>query len=146
MGFSRGKIKRDIRDDKFSKLIRLAANWTCQKCGKYYPEGRGRAGLHCSHFYGRARRSVRWHPWNAASHCSTCHGYLESNPIIFDHWIYEYLGKERYDKLRIIQNGLSKWTKHDLELINKHLHKELKKMEAIKANGNDEFYFFKAYE
>lgn len=139
-------MKRDCRDDKFSHLIRLAANWTCQRCGKYYPEGSARRGLHCSHFYSRIKPITRWHPWNAASHCGGCHIYLGDNPIIFDRWIFDYLGKEKYDRLKLLSNKTTNWRNYEKDLINKHLAKELKLMLERRKDGDQSFYFFQPFE
>jgi len=138
-------IKRDKKDIKFSNLIRMAANWTCQRCGTYYPEGR-RGGLDCSHFFSRTKRSVRWHPWNAAAHCRGCHQYLGDNPIIFTRWIQEYLGADKYGKLKVLQNRTVHWKNYEMECINNHLAKELKIMEGRRFDGDMEHYFFPAWE
>ncbi len=86
------KVRRDPLDDLFSKLVRERANWCCEKCGKYHPEGTRRS-LHCSHFFSRRKRSTRWDPRNAAAHCFKCHQELGENPIEFTKWIKAYLGE-----------------------------------------------------
>jgi len=138
-------VKRDCRDIKFSELIRLAANWTCQRCGREFQHG-STSGLHCSHFYSRRKKSVRWHPLNAAAHCHGCHAFLGENPIVFDRWIFDYLGKEKYNRLKILQRQTVRLTKPYLEDLNKHLGKELKVMEERRASGDLEHYFFTPFE
>lgn len=84
------KIRRDKRDILFSILVRERANWTCQVCGKFFPEG-VRRGLECSHHFSRRKRSVRWDPSNASAHCMSCHQKLGENPVEFRDWISEEL-------------------------------------------------------
>ena len=95
-------IKRDKFDDVFSKFIRTRAKWFCEKCGKYFPEG-NRAGLHCSHMFGRRNITVRYHPDNAFSHCVYCHKYLSENPVEFAQWAEKILGKETIAKVQEIK-------------------------------------------
>ena len=85
-------------DDWFSRCVREAANWTCERCGTYYSEG-ARQGLHCSHLFGRRRLSVRYAPDNAVAHCFTCHQILGENPLRFASWIRQHLGEEKTDLL-----------------------------------------------
>lgn len=70
-----GGVKRTPADDAFSLCVRERAGWTCEKCGKYYPEGAGRKGLHCSHYIGRGNWSVRLDRDNAESLCYGCHSH-----------------------------------------------------------------------
>ena len=71
-------IKRTKWDAVFSDFIRYRDNWTCQKCGRKYPEKS--PGLHCSHFYGRRSWSTRIEPNNAIALCYSCHLYVAANP------------------------------------------------------------------
>lgn len=108
------KVKLDKRDRLFSKLIRERVNWTCQRCGRYHPEGQ-RQSLHCSHIFSRRKRSVRWHPDNAVAHCFACHQYLGENPIEFAAWAEGILGEHRMALLRSLAGQMQKWTKPQLE-------------------------------
>ena len=74
-----GAIKRTTADKHFSNCIRLAANWTCNRCGAYSPEDK-RMGLHCSHYHGRGKLGTRFVVDNAEALCYGCHQYLGSNP------------------------------------------------------------------
>ena len=38
-------LKRDPLDAVFSDLVRERADWTCECCGKYFPERKG-SGIH----------------------------------------------------------------------------------------------------
>ena len=138
-------MKRDRRDIVFSKLIRERANWTCERCGKYYPEGL-RQGLDCSHFYGRRHRSTRWHPDNAFAHCRGCHQYLGSNPAIFAEFTRAALGDTRYDWLRERHNEIKKYTKAELEEIYQHLKSELERIEKLRFDGEQGYLEIVAYD
>lgn len=129
------KLKK--RDIAFSKLIRMRANWRCERCGKYYHEGQGQ-GLHCSHFFGRSRQSVRWHPLNAAAHCRGCHSYLGANPIEFKQWIHNYLGTTKYTVLVHLANARMRFSKAILEDVYQHLKSELKRMTVLRKEGATE--------
>lgn len=65
-------VKTTIADTWFSRCVRERAGWTCERCGRYYPEVY-RAALECSHHYGRKSWSVRFDPKNAESLCRACH-------------------------------------------------------------------------
>ena len=91
-------MKRDKADAEFSNMIRARDGWTCQRCGKRYPE---RAqGLHAAHIFSRGRKSVRWDEVNAVALCFSCHLWAHGNPTLFAEWIMKRLGKRRYEALR----------------------------------------------
>ena len=126
-------MKRDPRDQLFSKLVRCRSNWVCERCGKQYEPNS--QGLHASHLFGRRRRSVRWAPDNAAAHCFSCHNFLGENPRIFSRWITEHLGSEKADFLETKANTLVKWSKSDLEDIRKQLKSEWVAMQKMRDTG-----------
>lgn len=127
-------MKRDKIDDTFSKLVRERAEWTCECCGKEYPEGQ-RQGLHCSHFYSRRHKATRWSPMNAAAHCFSCHQKLGGNPVEFSAWIEKHIGSGALEILRERAHSICKLTKADKEDIYKHLKSEYKRMMALRADG-----------
>ena len=55
--------------------------------------------LQCSHFHGRASRSVRWDEDNASGLCGACHIYVTAHPIEHVEWFKERLG-DRFDLLQ----------------------------------------------
>lgn len=97
------KIKLDKIDKVFSLLVRTRAGWRCQRCQKFYPEGQ-RQGLHCSHIFGRAKKSTRWSEKNCVAHCHGCHAYLTANPVEFTEWARAHLGEDAFNKLRVQAN------------------------------------------
>ena len=97
------KIKISALDRKFSLYIRGRAKWTCERCHKKYSPPT--MALHCSHFWGRARKSVRFDPENAASICHGCHVFLTSYPEEHRAWFLKRLGQNRYDALMLRANN-----------------------------------------
>ncbi len=128
------RLKVTAPDSLFSKLVRERANWTCERCGTYYPEG-SRQGLDCSHFYTRSRRFVRWNPWNAAAHCVGCHSELGGNPVEFARWINDHLGWEKAGKLEVIANRPVRLKQHRLRDIKANLKASWEDMQARRKAG-----------
>lgn len=91
-------IKRTKWDAVFSNAVRERDRWTCQRCNKYYPEGK-RQGLHCSHFFGRARYSTRFDFDNCEALCHGCHQYLGSHPNLHREHKIVKLGSEKFNNL-----------------------------------------------
>lgn len=127
-----GGVKRTPADIAFSDCIRERDNWTCQACGKYYPEGQ-RMGIECSHFHSRGNWSIRFHPLNAEALCTYCH---------FHH------GGTRLPQVRTeFEQELLLDMKNDLNLgkmykktkgkgdIAKHYREEFKRMQKLRAEG-----------
>tara|TARA_R110000803_G_scaffold60838_3_gene120366 strand:+ start:10124 stop:10561 length:438 start_codon:yes stop_codon:yes gene_type:complete len=78
-------MKLTTADKWFSKLIREAAHWTCQKCGIISEEGRATGGdraMQCSHFISRQYKSVRLDSNNALCLCASCHAHVEKDPSL----------------------------------------------------------------
>ena len=72
----RFKVKTRVTDKLFSRYIRERDNWTCQYCGRVYRPDNAR-NLGCSHYFGRARESVRFDEDNAVALCTLpCHAEL----------------------------------------------------------------------
>ena len=118
------KISIKPLDKKFSFYIRSKANWTCEVCGKKYKPPT--KGLHCSHFWGRRNKSVRFDPDNVIAACFGCHRKFTENPEIHREFFMERLGEANYNILMLRAN---KFKKPDYFLINMWLTQELKKME-----------------
>jgi len=92
-------IRRDGDDIAFSKLIRERDKWTCQRCGKVYPEKS--QALHAAHIFSRGIKRTRHDPVNALALCYGCHSYFHTRPLEFHDWARERLGKKKYDALKI---------------------------------------------
>ena len=121
-------MKRSKWDKVFSDAVRTRDKWSCQRCNKYYPSGK-RQGLHCSHFYGRAKYSTRFDFDNAEALCYGCHQHLGSHPEEHRKHKMIKIGKSTFQKLTLRSNNRA--SKKDL-LSNwhyKYLKEKLRKYE-----------------
>lgn len=133
------KIKK--LDKVFSSLVRGRVNYTCENCNTYYPPGVGRMGIHCSHLWGRAKQSTRYHPLNAFCHCLGCHNFFTANPVLFAEWAEARLGPEEFANLRILAHQTIKRSKGDKEDLYDDMKAALQRMDAerIHTSGRIEF-------
>jgi hypothetical protein len=94
------KTKRDKCDALFSNYIRTRDKWQCQYCGKTP----NKQGLHCSHYYSRARESTRFDPENAVALCFSCHnliGHSSEYGGVYKEFMIKRLGKKGFDLLTL---------------------------------------------
>jgi len=138
-------IKRTPADKAFSDCIRERANWTCERCGTYYPEGH-RGGLECSHHHSRGKWGVRFDPINAESLCTGCHfldgGTQERRERVLTDAEQEIL----YEKARDTSLGrIVRKTKGKGDIA-KHYRNELKRMQDLRENGEVGRLEFIGYE
>lgn len=139
---SSGGIKITNPDKWFSLCVRERADWTCQRCGRKFPEeysidGLPKAqGLDCSHFIGRGNWSVRHDPLDADAHCRGCHGYFEANPHLFTEWKKERLGS-LYEILIEKSNNvmLGKQARKEKNEIAEHYKAEFFRMRELRNKG-----------
>lgn len=127
-------IKRDKYDVTFSQLIRERADFHCERCGKSYREST--QGLHCSHFYTRGNKAVRWCTLNAAAHCHGCHQYLGSNPMEFTAWVRGYLGDELFETLNERRQAIVRWKPWMKDEMLAHYKSELVRLQALRKAGH----------
>lgn len=92
----------DRADTMFSKAIRLR-DGRCLSCGKPAYEnndGDKILGIECSHFFIRAKESVRFDPKNADSLCpERCHPYYEAHKDEYREFKMRQLGPQRFKLL-----------------------------------------------
>lgn len=119
------KLKRSKADILFSSFIRERDDWTCQKCRLPCHDNRGY--LDCSHYFSRAKKSVRFDPSNAMSACKKCHDYLGKFENRGEHEaiFLRRLGKIEFDLLTVRAQTPQKV---DEEMICLWLEGELKKI------------------
>jgi len=110
-------MKFDKADTTFSKYIRYRDNWTCQRCHKRHPENS--QGLHCSHYFGRAKEGTRYDPDNCDALCFGCHQEWGSND------------KESYRNFKIKQLGINVFKLLEIKAFT--YHKKDRKMSYIIA-------------
>ena len=101
------RIRLDALDTLFSLYIRIRAMKRVGGCERCLKKKTSYKQLQCSHFFGRAKKSLRWDEDNAAGLCFGCHQYLGSHPLEHTKWFEEYLGEAKFTLLqareRIIQ-------------------------------------------
>ena len=125
------KIKQ--ADRWFSRCIRQAANWTCERCGTSYEEGS--QGLHCSHIFSRKHRTIRWCKDNAQALCFSCHSWYGGNPADSGAWITNLYGEGFMEILREKMNSKVRVSKLEEADIASHY----KKQYQMLLDGADEF-------
>ena len=78
-------------------------------------------GLECCHIFSRRYRSVRWDLDNLICLCHAHHFYAHSNPVLFAEFVKEYLGRYRYNQLKLKRWMVKKWSISELEELLKTL-------------------------
>ena len=99
-------MKIDKADQVFSLYIRTRANWTCERCLKYYEPPTN--SLHCSHFQGRRKENTRFDERNANALCFHCHQYFTANPAEHYAWQVEQKGQETVNNIVLASNTYCK--------------------------------------
>lgn len=100
------KIKIRPADIEYSLYIRAKAKGRCEKCGRVCElNGVKLFRLEASHYFSRAKESVRFDDRNVHALCSTCHkhmgGYTNKEDGEYDKWIKELLGEKGYILLKL---------------------------------------------
>lgn len=122
-------------DQAFSKCVREAAKWTCERCGSVHEPGS--MGLHCSHIFSRRHRTIRWCKDNVQALCFSCHQWFGGNPADSGVWVTELLGEGHIELLREKMNSKVKVSKAEEKEIAKHYRAELKLMQAGEKDDFD---------
>tara|TARA_R100000988_G_C3888585_1_gene111718 strand:+ start:57 stop:470 length:414 start_codon:yes stop_codon:yes gene_type:complete len=131
-------IKRNKWDKVFSDYIRTRDKWTCQRCGKYFPDTRGRGGLHCSHYFSRRSYSTRFDELNCEALCYGCHSYLGGHPEKHrEHKIFK-LGDEKFNNLKNKNREIRKRKEYENPEFYKFLKMKLKKVEGNNGEGEND--------
>lgn len=94
------RIRLTSKDRDWATKVKERAGWRCEKDGAYFGPRAG-ARLQAAHIFSRSIRSLRHDLDNGVSLCATHHFWAHHEPIEFAEWLREYLGKERYDALRL---------------------------------------------
>jgi len=129
------RLKRTPADHWFSRCVRIINDFTCQGCGKKYDESS--MGLHCSHYFGRAKKGVRYDALNAFAHCYGCHQRFGSNPDYFYRHYIDTYGEGALEILRekVEDIMLGKRMVKEVKDIAKHYKAEAARMENERAAG-----------
>ena len=126
-------VKSKPADTAFSKCVREAANWCCERCNTQYEKGA--QGLHCSHIYSRRHRTIRWSSLNVQALCFACHQWFGGNPADSGLWVREWLGEGATELLQEKRDSKVKVSKLEEKDIAKHYREQFKILEAKRAEG-----------
>ena len=142
-----GGIKVTPADSWFSKCIRERAEWTCEYpgCGRYYPEGAARAGLHCSHYIGRRNHSTRYEPLNGLSLCYGHHALVGGDPVAHTDLILEKIGEQNYEILLEKKRMIVPKADRDLRVIAKHFKLQYEAMRKKREAGQMGYLNFQGW-
>lgn len=100
-------VTRRPTDILWTKYMRLKQDYTCQKCGRYYPPDNKAAlmNLGVSHYHGRGHENVRFDEDNTNLMCNfPCHDYFDHHKGEYKEWMIRRLGQDRFDMLEVRAN------------------------------------------
>jgi hypothetical protein len=113
----RGLIKK--LDKAFSGLIRKRG--VCARCRK----GAEETTLQCAHIIGRRNFAVRWDIDNGIPLCYACHIFwAHKEPIWFNDFARDYLGRYKFEQLKLRARKICKWTIPEMQSLLTNLQKE----------------------
>lgn len=128
-----GGIKRTPADIAFSKCVREAAAWVCQKCKTPYPPNA--KGLECAHYQTRGKWSTRFDPFNVAALCTGCHMYIDSHPHEKIAWFQSHLGEARAEAVRLQSDKPAHGLKRRVKEIAVHFRREHERLLNRRSQG-----------
>ena len=137
-------VKIKPADTAFSRCVREASNWTCERCNARHEKSS--MGLHCSHIYSRRHRTIRWCKDNAQALCFSCHQWFGGNPADSGEWVTDLLGIGHIELLREKMFMKVKVSKLDEKDIAKHYREQLKILEKARSNGATGRLTFVSYQ
>ena len=126
-------IKRLAADSWFSRCVREAAKWKCQRCGAQHDPGS--QGLHCAHFMTRGKWATRFDPLNVAALCYGCHSFIDSRPYEKAQWFEEFLGSNVAQIIREKSENTKHGLKKYLKEITKHYKAEHERIQQANLDG-----------
>ena len=137
-------VKIKAADTAFSRCVREASDWTCERCGAKHE--RGSMGLHNSHIFSRRHRTIRWCVENTQALCFSCHQWFGGNPADSGKWITDLRGEGFIDLLREKRDIKLKVSKLEEKEIAKHYRGELKIIEEMRNAGQVGLIEFVSYQ
>jgi hypothetical protein len=103
MGASYGKGARGKATKLHSDYVRARAGWRCEHCGggegDLSPKGKPIKQVHCAHIITRHKPLTRTDENNAFCLCASCHFYFTKWPVEFAKFVFEKIGKRKYNAL-----------------------------------------------
>jgi len=137
-------VKIKPADTAFSRCVRTANDWRCERCNCQHIEGS--QGLHCSHIYSRRHRNIRWCKENAQALCFPCHQWFGGSPADSGPWIEEFVGAGTLDILREKMHSGIKVSKLEEKDIAAHYRKQLKILEQKRNDGETGYIDFESWQ
>lgn len=89
------KTLRNKADKLWSQAVRQR-DGVCRRCGR----GPEEITLQAAHVISRRYKAIRWDLRNGIALCMGCHHWGHKQPVEFDWWVQELIGKETYESLR----------------------------------------------
>lgn len=129
------KISRNKLDVLMSNLVRCSTNYTCESCGKYYPPEL-RRGIHCSHYWGRGIKQLRYSELNTTSLCYGCHMRYTADPWSHTAFMRDRVGQDTLDKMAVLAYSNYRFFAKDQEKALLHLINEWQKMSQARRAGD----------
>ncbi len=143
-------MKRTVLDAVISDLIRERSDWTCERCGKIYEEGRIKGkcrSLENSHWTGRGGKSTRWFPDNLNAFCTGCHFYMGgAGRLEYDTFKKKELGMTRFDDLVLRCNKPRKYTPADRKDMLIHYRAQWKWLRNRRKRGETGYIDFVSWD
>ena len=137
-------VKIKPADQAFSRCVRNAQDWKCEKCNTQYEKGS--MGLHCSHIYSRRHRTIRWSKDNAQALCFSCHQWFGGNPADSGIWVADFLGDGHIELLREKRDSKIRISKLEEKEIAKHYREQLKIILKKRSEGVTGVIDFESYQ
>ena len=137
-------VKIKPADTWFSKCVREANDWTCERCGSVHE--RGSVGLHNSHIFSRRHRTIRWAKANTQALCFSCHQWFGGSPADSGYWVTELLGEGHMELLRQQRDSRMKVSKAEEKDIAKWYKAEYERLLERRANGESGKLDFESYQ
>lgn len=129
------KINRGKHDVVMSNLVRCSTNYTCENCGKYYPPEL-RRGIHCSHYWGRAIKQLRFSELNTSALCYGCHMKFTADPWLHTEFMRKRIGQINLERMATIAYSAYKWGKRDQDACLIHLIEQWRIMSQRRREGD----------
>lgn len=119
----RQKVYKQL-EDAWKVLVKLRASCVCEyrNCNKTY--------LNSHHIFSKRHMATRWDLENGICLCSGHHTLnmfsAHQSPAFVD-WIEEYIGEERYNRIKLKAYTIKKWTIQEMKELLEEFKKEIKK-------------------
>ena len=99
--------------DLWAEAVKIRAGYKCEYCGNLKT-------LNSHHIFSRRHRATRWDIDNGICLCSGCHTLrtfsAHQSPAFID-WEEQYIGEERYNRIKEKAYQVKKWTEVEKEEI-----------------------------